>query len=350
MSSLKAAVVGATGLAGQQFLNALVDHPVFEVTHLAASERSAGKTFADALRVADGSSRWFAAGEPPHTELVISDARKLDAREVDVVFTAIESDAAREIEPLYAKYRPVISTASAFRYEDDVPILLPAINPEQVSMLENQKSGRGWEGFVAPGPNCTTIGLVHSLAPLVKAFGIRSVTMTSMQSISGAGRSPGVIGLDIIDNIIPYIPKEEGKVAKETRKVFGVDASDMHVDCLCTRVPVLEGHTEAVFVTTEKKVTEASVYEAFESFGKGRDDLHLHSAPERWIVAHRDPFRPQPRLDRDNDGGMATTVGRVTVTSDHTLKYVLVSHNTQMGAAKGGVLTAEWLHAKGYIG
>lgn len=351
-SRLPVAVVGATGLAGQQFLTALNEHPTFEITRLAASERSAGKTLADALRNPDGSSRWSAEGRPSDDvlKLTVADARELDTSGLAAVFAAVESDAARELEPLYARHVPVLSTASAFRYESDTPILLPAVNPEHVSMIETQQKERGWSGYVVPGPNCTTVGLVHSLAPLVKAFGISAVTMTSMQAVSGAGRSPGVIGLDIIDNIVPFIPKEEEKVAAETRKIFEMSESELDVECICTRVPVLEGHTEAVFVRTEKSVTEQAVVEAFRSFGTDRPDLELHSAPERWIIAHDDPFRPQPRLDRNNEAGMATTVGRVGVTGEHGLKYVLVSHNTQMGAAKGAVLTAEWLHARGKLG
>ena len=211
---VRVAVVGATGLAGQQFLAALGSHPFFEVTAVAASIRSAGKTYRDAIRSESGAIQWFASAPlPAHlATLVVEDAEALDASRFDVVFTAIDAGPARELEPRYAKHCPVISTASAFRYEDDVPLLLPGINIEHAALLKKQSERRGWKGFVAPNPNCTTVGLAYTLAPLHRAFGVKRVHMVSMQSVSGAGRSPGVIGLDIIDNVIPYIPKEEQKV------------------------------------------------------------------------------------------------------------------------------------------
>jgi aspartate-semialdehyde dehydrogenase len=185
---LPVAVVGATGLAGQQFLAALGDHPWFEITKLAASERSAGKRYGDAIRE-NGQSRWYANDALParFEALMVENASQMKTDGLAAVFTAVESDAARELEPLYAKDVPVFSTASAFRYEEDVPILLPAVNGDHFTMIETQKK-RGWKGYVIPGPNCTTTGLVHTLKPLQDAFGLASVTMTSMQSVSGAGR------------------------------------------------------------------------------------------------------------------------------------------------------------------
>ena len=276
MARKRAAVIGATGIAGQQFLAALAGHPLFEVTALAASERSAGKVYRDAITDASGAFRWYCAEplDPAFAGLVVQDAAKLDATSVDVVFTAVESDAAKELEPRYAKTTPVISTASAFRYEDDVPIFIPGVNLDHDRLIAVQKRRRGWTGFVTPVPNCTTMGLAMTLKPLHDAFGIRQVIMTSLQSVSGAGLSPGVLTLDVMDNVIPYIPKEEEKVEAETRKILGVVEGDtvrpaaFRVSATCTRVPVLEGHTETVNVAFDRAATPDDAKRAFREHGK----------------------------------------------------------------------------------
>jgi aspartate-semialdehyde dehydrogenase len=353
--------VGATGLAGQQFLAVLADHPDFEVVKLAASTRSAGKRYRDALREPSGQQKWYAGGAPDALgsllDLVVEDAAALDPRGLAVVFSAIESEPARELEPRWAVETAVVSTASAFRYEDDVPILIPGVNLDQARLIDLQRKRRGWKGFITPNPNCTTTGLAITLAPLHERFGVRRVFMTSLQAVSGAGRSPGVISLDSIDNIIPYIPKEEEKVEKETRKILGrlvgegIEPAPFSVSCTCTRVPVLEGHTESVFVELGRAVTLEEVAAAWREFGAAFVARGHRSAPRRMITLHDDPFRPQVRLDRDNDDGMTTTVGRLRADASlgHGVKYVLVSHNTKMGAAKGAVLVAEDLAQRGYL-
>jgi len=358
---IRAAVVGATGIVGQQFLVALKDHPWIEVAALAASERSAGQSYVKAITdQASGAVRWF-CDEPPVEEVMdmsVVNAAELKLDNVDVVFSAIESGPAKILEPQYAAEVPVVSTASAFRYEDDVPILIPGVNSEHVKLLDVQRKNRGWKGFVTPDPNCTTIGLAISLKPLQASFGIDSVIMTSMQAMSGAGRSPGVIGLDILDNVIPYIPGEEEKVQRETQKILGtlgtdgIQAAEFPVSCTCTRVAVLEGHTEAVFASTQKECDVASATKALREYYSGSSIAGLPSAPENLISVTEDPFRPQPRRDRDNAGGMATTVGRIRTDAvmKNGIKYMLVSHNTKMGAARGAVLTAELLVREGYIG
>ena len=215
----------------------------------------------------------------------------------------------------------------------------------------------GWKGFVVPIPNCTVTGLAITLKPLHDHFGVKTVVMTSMQAISGAGRSPGVIGLDIIDNILPYIPKEEEKVEREAKKILGVlakgqvDAADFSVSATCTRVPILEGHTESVLAILDKPATLDGVKEAMRTAGADLASLALPNGPQNLIIVHEDPFRPQVRIDRDTDGGMATTVGRLRPDNamKNAFKYMLVSHNTQLGAAKGAVVLAEYLHQKGYI-
>ncbi len=360
MAKLRAVIIGATGLAGQQFISALRDHPWFEIAGLAASPRSAGKSYADALRTANGMLAWFVPEPlPPEiASMTVIRGDQVKATDYDVVFTAVEADVARELEPLYAKERPVISTASAFRYEDDVPLLIPPVNADHASLILEQQQRRGTKGFIVPIPNCTTTGLAISLAPLQQAFGIKAVLMTSMQAMSGAGRSPGVIGLDILDNVVPYIHKEEGKVEVETKKIlgqFGQGAIAPHpvkISCTCTRVAVLEGHTESVFVSLERKASPQDVARAMREWQGAEASRKLPLSPPRWIEVFDDPFRPQPRVDRDTHGGMATSVGRIREDEvlENGIKYVLVSHNTKMGAAKGAVLVAELLREQKLIG
>jgi aspartate-semialdehyde dehydrogenase len=359
MSRIRVAVLGATGVAGQQFLACLAQHPLFEVVKLGASERSANKKYGDAIKDAGGKVSWFAKDplSPAFATMMVEDASQMTPDGVDLVFTAVESDAAKLLEPRFAEKVPVVSTASAFRYEPDVPVFLPAVNLDHVGLIDVQRRRRGWKGFITPGPNCTTTGLAITLKPLDDAFGIEKVVMTSMQSVSGAGRSPGVLALDIIDNVVPYIAKEEEKVERETKKILGrLDADGITdariaVSCTCTRVNVLEGHTESVFVGLKKKPSVDDAKKAMEEFGRDFVELGLPSSPKHLITVSSDPYRPQPRLDRDNEDGMTTTVGRLR--EDPVLggiKYVLVSHNTRMGAAKGALLIAEYLVKKGYIG
>jgi aspartate-semialdehyde dehydrogenase len=357
--TVRCAVVGATGLAGQQFLDALATHPWFQVARLAASARSAGKRYADAIRSDAGQLQWYASSplDPEIADLEVHDARDLPLDDLDLVFSCVEAGPARELEPLYAKSLPVISTASAFRYEDDVPLLLPGINPEHAPLLRAQQKARGWRGFVAPNPNCTTVGLAMTLGPLHRAFGVSHVHMVSMQAVSGAGRSPGVPALDVIDNIIPYIPKEEEKVARETRKILGtlegaaIAPADFGISATCTRVGVLEGHTMVVHVALRGEPSEGDIARVWREAGKDFIAAGYPSAPAALISLSDDPFRPQVRLDRDAGDGMTTAVGRLRA-DDSTpggWRYLLVSHNTKMGAAKGCLLEAEHLLAEGFI-
>ena len=358
MSRIPVAIVGATGLAGQQFLASLAGHPMFEVKKLAASSRSAGKKYGDAVRDDKGASRWFCseALSPEHAAIKVEDSANMTSDGIKLLFSAVEADVARELEPRFAKDIAVISTASAFRYEDDVPVFLPGVNWDHAALIDIQRKNRGWKGFVSPGPNCTTVGLAMTLRPLDVAFGVGKVIMTSMQALSGAGRSPGVSAMDVLDNIVPYIPKEEEKVEKETLKILGkigpggITPASMAVSCTCTRVNVLEGHTESVFVELKKKATLAEVKAAWKEFGSDLQAMGLPSAPKQLVSLTEDPFRPQVRLDRDAEGGMSTVVGRLR--EDAVLggvKYMLVSHNTRMGAAKGAILVAEYLAKKSYV-
>jgi aspartate-semialdehyde dehydrogenase len=361
MKKLAVGIVGATGIAGQQFVVALQDHPWFQITRLAASSRSAGKRYREALLDANtGARRWWCDEEPADAvlALMVENGDEFDAAGLDIVFSATESDVAKVQEPRFACTTPVVSTASAFRYEDDVPLLVPNVNMEHARLLEVQRRNRGWKGFVVPIPNCTVTGLVITLKPLVDRFGLERVIMTSMQGLSGAGRSPGVISLDILDNVIPFIPKEEEKVEKELHKIFGTltgQAIQPHpavVSATCTRANVMEGHTEAVFASLSRAATLDQLKAAFRASTNEARELKLPTAPEEWIHVHEDPFRPQPRLDRNRGNGMTTTVGRVRADKalPNGVKYLLVSHNTKMGAAAGAVLVAEYLRVKGYLG
>jgi aspartate-semialdehyde dehydrogenase len=355
----RAAVVGATGIAGQQFLVALADHPWFQVTALAASGRSAGRPYREAIRDANGARRWWCVEEPAREflDLPVQDAAELDPASVDIVFSAVESDAARELEPRYAATVPVLSTASAFRYEADVPIIIPGVNLAHAALIDEQRRRRGWKGFVIPIPNCTVTGLAITLKPLLDRFGIRQVLMTSMQGVSGAGRAGGVLSLDILDNIIPFISGEEEKVEREAGKILGtvsggtIAPATFSVSATCTRAAVVDGHTEAVSVATERPCSPAEAAAAMTEYDGDLGGLNLPSAPAHMILVHADPYRPQPRLDRDAEGGMATSVGRLRAERSfaHGVKYVLVSHNTRMGAAKGALLIAEYLAHTGRI-
>ena len=356
---ISTAILGATGVIGQELIIALQNHPWYEITKVAASKRSAGKKYKKAITDEEGSLSWY-CDEYPNDEILnmkVEEVSEFDPKSVDVIFTALESDVSKSLEPKLAKIKPVISTASAFRYEKDVPVLIPGINSNHSNILNDQKKRRGWEGFIAPIPNCTTTGLAITLKPILDKFGLNIVLMTSLQALSGSGRNPGVRGLDIIDNVIPFIPKEESKVEKETLKILGkyedgkISPADVKVSCTCTRINVKDGHTEAVFTSTKKEADIELLKETMSKYDGGLKSMGLPSAPNSLIVVNNDNYRPQPRFDRQIDDGMATIVGRIR--SDKALtngmKYVLFSHNTKMGGAKGAVLVAEMLTKQEFI-
>jgi aspartate-semialdehyde dehydrogenase len=356
----KVAIIGVTGAVGQEFVVSLKDHPWFEVTQIAASERSAGKKYLDAIKNdATGITNWQVGGEIPDyiKDMKVVSVDELKVDDLDLVFSSIESEAAREIEARFAKDVPVISTSSAYRYEEDVPILIPGINDEQADLIDVQKKNRNWKGFIAPLPNCTTTGLAITMKPLYEKFGAKKVLMTSMQAISGAGRSPGVSAMDVTDNIIPYIPKEEQKVRIETAKILGklkdgkIEPADIKVSCTCTRVPVIDGHTESVFVETSEPIDPSSAKKSYREYSKNISVAGLPSAPQDYYIVHDDPTRPQPRIDRVINDGMTTSIGRLEEEPlfEHGIKYMLFSHNKKMGSAKGAVLLAEMLYKRGKI-
>ena len=357
---LKVALIGATGAVGQEFVVALDKHPWFELVQIASTERTSGKKYVDAIRDPSSSIlRWHNREQIPDyvRDMILSRVDDINPNDIDFVFTAVESEDAKIIEPKFAIEVPVISTAARFRYEDDVPILIPGINDDHCEVFNLQQRNRSWKGFIAPLPNCTTTGMAITLKPIMDKFGIKNVFMTSMQAISGGGRSPGVIALDILDNIIPYIPKEEEKVQIETKKILGkydsgsIIPSDFKVSCTCTRVPVLDGHTEAVFVETKEYTDPGMIKNAMTDFSKSIGIRELPSAPKSFIIVTEDPTRPQPRVDREINDGMTTVVGRLRSDTvfGNGIKYVLLSHNEKMGSAKGAVLLAELLKTKKFI-
>src|SRR5579859_360599 len=293
------AVVGATGIAGQQVLAALDGHPYFQIAALAASERSAGRNFEDAITDADsGMRRWYVeGGEPPADalKLEVQDARSMRLDGVRLVFAAIESEAARELEPIYAQRVPTISTARPHRMDADVPLLIPGVNLDHIAIVNEQRRRRGWKGFIATLPNCTATGLAITLKALDDRFGVDSVIVTTMQGISGAGRD--LPALDIVENIIPYIPREEERVTIETRKILGrigegaIVEPPIKVSATCTRAGVIAGHTEALSVALRKPASLEDAIAAFESFGSGFTALRLPTSPRHMITVHRDPMR-----------------------------------------------------------
>lgn len=357
MSKKKVGIVGATGMVGQRFLTLLENHPYFEVTALAASARSAGKSYGEAV-----GDRWKMTTPMPeiYRQMLVYDATDIAkmAESVDFVFCAVDmkKDEIRALEEAYAKAEiPVVSNNSAHRWTPDVPMVIPEINDEHYEVIEAQKKRLGTKrGFIAVKPNCSIQSYVPALTPLRK-YGIKEVVATTYQAISGAGKTfkdwP-----EMIDNIIPYIGGEEEKSEQEPLRVWGtvkngeiVKADAPLITTQCIRVPVSDGHTAAVFVRFENKPTKEEILEAWESFNGKPQKLGLPHAPEKFITYFEDDNRPQAKLDRDIYGGMGVTVGRLREDTLFDYKFVCLSHNTLRGAAGGAVLNAELLYKLGYF-
>ncbi|HET8715029.1 MAG TPA: aspartate-semialdehyde dehydrogenase [Holophagaceae bacterium] len=336
MARVPVTVLGATGVVGQRLLRRLADHPWFEVAHLAASDRSAGRRYGDLP--------WRLPGTCPEAfadkRLAASEPRTVFA---PLVFSALDTEAARELEPAFAAAGAVVcSNAAAFRMAPDVPLLVPEINPEALQLVEAQRKGRGWRGAILCNPNCTTTILALALAPLHRAFGVEAVLLASLQAASGAGH-PGVPSLDLLGNVIPHIPGEEAKVEAELPKLL---AAPVAVSALCHRVAVVEGHTEAVSVRLRGAPSLDAVREALEGWRPGLD---LPSAPARPLNLHSAEDRPQPRLDAEEGGGMAVHLGRLRPCPVLGLKLTALGSNTERGAAGGALLNAELAAAQGLL-
>src|ERR1700744_1532577 len=346
-------ILGATGAVGQRFIQLLANHPWFNITWLAASDRSAGKTYAEACA-------WrLDTPLPAHiAQMTLQPNTPEGAVDLPrIIFSSVDAPIARELEPLFAAAGcAVISNSSAFRMGADVPLVVPEVNADHFEVIESQPTRKRTGGFLVTNPNCCAIGLVLPLAALHQHFGIEKLFVSTMQAVSGAGY-PGVPSLDILGTVIPYIKNEEEKLQEEVGKLLGAATStsfqpaDITVSAMCNRVPVLEGHTECVSVKLRKPATREEILNAWQSFqplsGEGHEALHLPSAPLHPVVYIEGETRPQPKLDLDRGNGMTTTVGRLRPCSIFDWKFTLLSHNTVRGAAGAAILNAEILAVLG---
>ena len=348
-SKIPVGILGATGVVGQRFIQLLENHPWFEVAWLAASERSEGKAYADA-------ASWRLATPLPEriAKMTVSPASPAGAPKV--IFAALDSGIAKQLEPLFADAGcAVVSNSSAFRMQPDVPLCIPEVNADHLKLIECQSWRRKSGGFMVTNPNCSATGLTLALAPLERAFGLEQVFVVTMQAVSGAGY-PGVASLDIIGNVIPFISNEEEKMQEEPQKMLGrvngskVDAASFRLSAHCNRVAVDDGHTESVSVKLKKKASADEIIAVWREFRGAPQQLALPSAPEQPVMYLEQRDRPQPRLDRDLGAGMSTTIGRLRSCPLLDWKFTLLSHNTIRGAAGAALLNAEILKAQGYLG
>jgi len=341
-------ILGATGVVGQRFIQMLESHPWFEVAWLAASDRSAGQSYGDAVR-------WRLKTSIPDRvrKMPVSNAAAAGAPRV--IFAALDAAIARELEPQFAAAGcAVVSNSSAFRMHQNVPLVIPEVNADHVALIEQQCWRKQSGGYIVTNPNCSAIGLVIALAPLHRKFGIESLFVATMQAVSGAGY-PGVAALDILGNVIPYIAKEEEKMEEEARKLLGrldgdhVELAGFSMTAHCNRVAVEDGHTESVSVKLKQKATADEIIAAFNEFRSTPQELKLPLAPEQPLVYDAAPDRPQPRFDVDRGNGMTVSVGRLRPCGVLDYKFTVLSHNTIRGAAGAALLNAELLKVQGLL-
>ncbi len=344
---IEVGILGATGVVGQHFVKFLEGHPWFEVKWLGASDRSAGKKYGEA-------TSWRLDGTMPKSAVDLKVEECKPGGAPRLMFSALDSAIATDIERAFAGAGHfVVSNARNHRMEPDVPLLVPEINPDHLKLISQQRVNRSLGGYLVTNPNCSTVVLSMALAPL-RSFGITKVLATTMQAISGAGY-PGVPGMDVQGNVIPFIDGEEEKMQQETQKILGkylgnqIQALPAVVSAHCNRVPVTDGHTVTVSVEFSAKPTEAAVHEAFETFSGVPQERKLPSAPPRPIIYLRERDRPQPRRDAERERGMAVFVGRLRKCPVLTYKFVALGHNTIRGAAGAAVLNAELLHSEGLL-
>jgi len=354
MAKIPVAVLGATGTVGQHFVRLLLDHPWFELAALTASERSAGKSYGEV-------AKWYLSEKVPE-QVADIEVRPTDPKAVEdvkLLFSAMPAEEAEEIEPACAEAGFVVSSNSSnLRMSQDIPLIIPEVNPDHLKLIDAQKKQRGWDGYIVKNPNCTTIVMVLPLKPIQDGFGLRSVILASMQALSGAGYT-GVPSMAIEDNVIPFIAKEEGKTEEETLKLLGklegkkVALAPIRVSASCHRVPVLDGHTIAIFAELGRQADPEEVVEALEKFRAKPQKLKLPSAPEQPVIVSSEEDMPQPRFARHAGSvpGMAVAVGRVRKDSalKNGVKFIACGHNVIRGAAGAAVLNAELLKAEGYL-
>jgi aspartate-semialdehyde dehydrogenase len=343
----RAVVLGATGMMGQKFVQLLANHPWLEVSAVAASDRSVGKSYAAAVggqieeRLLEGLG-----------DLQVVEATPRAITDPDIVFSALPTDVAGPVEEDFAEAGyPVFSNASSHRMDHDVPLLNPEVNAEHATLVEDQKRRTKWDGFIVANPNCTTAILTLSLKPLYDRFGLETVIVSSMQAVSGAGY-PGVASLDILENVIPFVRNEEAKVESETNKILGTPAAPatITVSASCHRVPTIHGHMEAVFARTRSPASPEEVVKSMSEFQSTPQKLKLPSAPPHPLIVRREEDRPQTRLDVDEGNGMTVSVGRVRRDSAlKGVKYIVLGHNLVRGGAGCSILNAELLLSQKYI-
>jgi aspartate-semialdehyde dehydrogenase len=346
---LEVGILGATGMVGQRLASLLENHPWFELNWLGASDRSAGKPYAEACNWRLREPMPAAARELPVHECVPN------GNAPHLLFASLDGKVAGEVEGAFARAgHAVVSNSSHYRMGEDVPLVIPEVNPDHLALVRTQRRERGWNGMIVTNPNCTAVGLVMSLRPLLTAFGLSKVIMTSMQAVSGAGY-PGVPTLDILGNVVPYIGGEEEKVQSETQKLLGsladgcVKPGDFAVSAHCNRVMVEDGHLETVSVALANKATRDDLLAAWRDFRAAPEVAGLPSAPRRPIVVREEMDRPQPKFDVNTEQGMAAVVGRVRPCPVLEYKYVVLSHNTIRGAAGAALLNGELMKAGGYL-
>ncbi len=348
---MKVGILGATGAVGQKFIRLLQDHPWFEIAALGASERSSGRKYKEA-------ANWIEDVNLPAdiADMTVAKCEPGEFDGVDFVFSGLDSSVAGEIEGAFARAGiPVISNAKNYRMDPTVPLLVPEVNPDHTGLIKTQNFTTDGSGWIVTNPNCVAVPLSLALKPIHDVFGIRNLIVTTMQAISGAGY-PGVASLDILGNVVPFIPGEEPKIAPETQKLLGslkdgaVEPQGYGVQATCTRVPALNGHMAAVTVELEKKPSSvAEVRKAVLDFKNPIADLNLPSAPKQVIKLHEDERYPQPRLHADQEGGMQLHMGRLRKAEVFDLSFVCMAHNTIRGAAGGAILNAELLVKKGFL-
>jgi aspartate-semialdehyde dehydrogenase len=348
-NKLPVGILGATGVVGQRFIQMLEHHPWFEVAWLAASDRSEGRPYSEA-------ARWRLKTGIPSKVAGMTVAPATPEGAPRIIFAALDASIAREMEPRFADAGcALVSNSSALRMQSDVPLVIPEVNADHIALIEAQAWRRKSGGFAVTNPNCSAIGLVLALAPLHRAFTIESVMAVTMQAVSGAGY-PGVPSLDILGNVIPYIPKEEEKMEEETQKLLGtlngshIDPAPFAMSAQCNRVAVEDGHTESISIRLKQKATAEQIIAAWNGFRAEPQQLRLPSAPAQPLLYLTAPDRPQPRFDVDLGAGMTTSIGRLRKCNVLDWKFTVLSHNTIRGAAGAALLNAELLKAKGYLG
>ncbi len=349
MSKLQIGILGATGVVGQRFIQMLERHPWFEVAWLAASDRSEGKNYSEAVRW-----RLKTPVPPKVAAMKVSPATPDGAPRI--IFAALDASIAAELEPKFAEAGcAVVSNSSALRMKSDVPLVVPEVNASHIKLIDTQLWRNKSGGYVVTNPNCSAIGLVLALAPLHRKFGLDTVMAVTMQAVSGAGY-PGVASLDILGNVIPFIRNEEEKMEEETHKLLGqlnghgIIPAPFAMSAQCNRVAVEDGHTESVSIRLKAKARPEEIIEAWNSYRAEPQELKLPSAPEKPIVYLDANDRPQPRFDVDMGAGMTAAVGRLRPCGVLDWKFTVLSHNTIRGAAGAALLNAELLKAKGYLG